>query len=216
MRLKQYKKKTVGTYLSREIIFIVLALILSIILINRGSSKFNKVALSLAEAKTKKYISTVINRATEGVKFDGNLFSLDKSETNEIKMIKYDSYEATKLINEITNNIQGELDKLDNNEYYIVEEIPMGAIFSSALIRNIGPKIKIRIDIIGDALTELETSVKPYGINNALVEVTVLITSNARVIMPLNSEEIHIKNRIPISINIINGNIPEAYISTYK
>ena len=219
MRLKRYQKKTIGTYLAREFIFIVLAIIVSFITIKRLSNKFNQVALSIAEAKTKKYVAKIINEATEGIKFDGNLFSIDKSDANEIKMIKYDSYEATKLINEITSNIQNKLDELEKgygNEDYLIEEIPLGVVFNNAMLRNMGPKIGIKIVTIGDVITELQTLVKPYGINNALVEVTVSITSHARVILPIGSKEIQTKNMVPISINIVNGNIPEAYISTYK
>ena len=65
-------------------------------------------------------------------------------------------------------------------------------------------------------LSELETEVKPYGINNALVEVRVKLNANARVILPLVSKEINVINVIPISINIVNGSIPEAYIASYK
>lgn len=221
MKLKRYKKKTLGSYFSKEIIIIVLALLSSIIIINKLANKFNDTIMSMADAKTKKYISTIINDATDDIKFDGNLFSIDKSDTNEIKMIKYDSYEATKLINEITHNIQDKLNNLENNandkkDSFIIEEIPLGVVFNNGFLRNMGTNIKIRIDIIGNVITELQTSVKPYGINNALVEVTVSIVANARVILPLNTKEIQVKNMIPISINIVNGNIPEAYISTYK
>ena len=84
------------------------------------------------------------------------------------------------------------------------------------MLRNFGPKIQIRLDIVGDVLSELETEVKPYGINNALVEVRVKLNAHARVILPLTTKEIDVNNVIPISINIVNGSIPEAYIATYK
>ena len=57
---------------------------------------------------------------------------------------------------------------------------------------------------------------KPYGINNALVEVRVKLYANARVILPIVTKEISVTNVIPISINIVNGSIPEAYIASYK
>ncbi len=217
MKLKRYKKKTIGVYLSREIMFIVLAIILSFIVINKLSNKFNEIALAIAEAKAKNYVARIINEATEGIKFDGKLFSLDKNEANEIKMIKYDSYEATKLINGITHNIQNELDKLENSDKgFMIENIPLGIVFNNAVLRNMGPKIGIKISMIGNVITELQTVVKPYGINNALVEVTVAITAHAKIVLPLSSKEITIKNMVPISISIVTGNIPEAYIATYK
>ena len=135
-------------------------------------------------------------------------------------MITYNSYEATQLINEITHNIQDSFDEMESvfngHDKFIVDEIPLGTVFNNPLIRNFGPKIQIRLDIVGDVLSELETEVKPYGINNALVEVRVKLDANARVILPITTKEINVTNIIPISINIVSGSIPEAYIATYK
>ena len=45
MRLKRYKKKTVGIYIAREIIFIIGGIIVSIWIINVYYKKFNKVII---------------------------------------------------------------------------------------------------------------------------------------------------------------------------
>lgn len=220
MKLKQYKKKTIGTYLSRELIFIILAFLCALIVINYFHKKFNDTIMPIAEAKTRKYVTEIINNSTDDIKFENDLFVIEKSNDNEIKMITYNSYEATQLINKITHNIQDSFDELESvfngKDKFVVDEIPLGVIFNNALLRNFGPKIRVRMDIVGDVLSELETEVKPYGINNALVEVRVKLKANARVILPLTTKEINVNNVIPISINIVNGSIPEAYIATYK
>ena len=220
MKLKQYKKKTIGTYLSRELIFIILAFISALLIINFFHKKFNDTVMPIAEAKTRKYVTEIINNSTDNIKFENDLFVIEKSNDNEIKMITYNSYEATQLINKITHNIQDSFDELESvfngKDKFVVDEIPLGVIFDNALLRNFGPKIRVRLDIVGDVLSELETEVKPYGINNALVEVRVKLNANARVILPLTTKEINVSNVIPISINIVNGSIPEAYIATYK
>ena len=220
MKLKKYKKKTIGTYLSRELIMIILSFIVALIVINFFYKKFNTTIMPIAESKARKYLTEIVNNSTDNIKFDNDLFSIEKNSDNEIKMINYNSYEATKLINEITHNIEKSFDEMESvfngHDKFIVDEIPLGVIFKNPLIRNFGPKIQIRIDIVGDVLSELETEVKPYGINNALVEVRVKLNANARVILPLTTKEINVINVIPISINIVSGSIPEAYIATYK
>lgn len=220
MKLKKYKKKTPLTYISRELIIIICALIMAFIIINYFYRQFNETIMPIAESKTRKYITEIINNSTDNIKFDSDLFVIEKSSDNEIKMITYNSYEATQLINEITHNIQNNFDEVDSifkeNDKYIIDEIPLGIISKNALLRSMGPKIKIRLDIVGDVLSELETEVKPYGINNALVEVRVKLYANARVILPIVTKEISVTNVIPISINIVNGSIPEAYIASYK
>lgn len=220
MKLKQYKKKTIGTYLSRELIFIILAILCALLVINYFYKRFNDTIMPIAEAKTRKYVTEIINNSTDNIKFENDLFVIEKSNDNEIKMVTYNSYEATQLINKITHNIQDSFDELESvfngKDKFVVDEIPLGVIFDNALLRNFGPKIRVRLDIVGDVLSELETEVKPYGINNALVEVRVKLNANARVILPLTTKEINVSNVIPISINIVNGSIPKAYIATYK
>lgn len=216
MKLKKYKKKTIGSYISREIIIIILSIIMAFIIINYFYNKFNMVILPLAESETKKYIIDIIDMATENIKFDKDLFVIDKDNSNEIKMVTYNSYEATRLVNQITQNIKNKIDIILEKDNCIVASIPLGIVFTNGLLRNFGPIINIKLKIIGNVISELQTEVKPYGINNALVLLKVKISVNGRVILPIVSKDIIVNNTIPISINIVNGNIPEAYIYSYK
>ena len=216
MKLKYHKKKTITSHIAREIILIILSFIIAIIIINYFYDKFNKVMLPLALSETKKYMVEIINDATNNIRFDKDLFKVEKGNDNKIEMINYDSYAVTLLINNITNNIQNKLNNDLNNNKYVIAKLPLGIIFKNSLIRNFGPMINVKMKIIGNVLSELETEVKPYGINNAVVIVRVKISANAQVILPVLSKEINFENKIPISINIVNGSIPEGYITSYK
>ena len=142
-------------------------------------------------------------------------------------MITYNSFEVTKLINNVTSNIEKMISDIENNrmDYYgdidvgeggVIAEIPFGVIFGNSLFSNIGPKIKLRLNLLGDITSNIETEVKPYGINNAYVELRIRLEVTARVVLPFASEKIIISNVIPLSMNIVQGSIPESYISSYK
>ncbi len=212
MKLKQYKKKTLGSHLVRELTIVLISIAAALMVINYFYKQFNRVMLPMAESMSRKYVMEVISSATKDVNIKNNLFSIQRNTDNEIKMIDYDAYEATQLINRITTNIENRF----NNDEYIVSEIPFGIIFKNSILRNLGPMIKIKIKMIDSIISEIESLVKPYGINNALIEVRIKLKANVRVILPIVSKEITVTNVIPLSINIINGSIPEAYIATYK
>ena len=217
MRLKKYKEKNIGTYLSREIMLIVIGIIMAIGIINYYYRKFNKVIMIMAEENAKSYLTKIVNEATKEIKFDKKIFNIVKDNNDEIKMINFDTYESTRLTNEITYNIQDKLDDISiKDNGYIIGEIPLGIVFNNGLIRNIGPKIKIRVDIIGNILTELNSEIKPYGINNALIQINVKIVVKGRVVLPIESKNITIENIVPISINVVNGSVPDGYIGIYK
>ena len=212
--MRQNKKKTIGSHITIEIIIIILGILLALLCIKLLTKRANEIILPMAEVKARKYITEVINNSTDKIMFNDDLFVIEKNNGNEIKMITYNSYEATRLINEITKNIESKLN-IQGDKLYVIDEIPLGVIFNNSLLSNLGPRIKVRIDIIGDVLSELETEVKPYGINNALVEVRVKLYASAKVVLPLVSKDINVINVIPISINIVNGSVPEAYIGSY-
>ena len=228
MKLKRYKKNKVSSYFSRGLIFIIISLIFAFIIINYFARKANEILLPMAESQTRKVITMIINSACDEEIIGNNLYSINKDSNNEIKMITYNSYEVTKLINDVTSNIESKIKTIENNEmnYYgeygdivnsgVISEIPFGVIFGNSLLNNIGPKIKIRLNLLGDIMSNIETEVKPYGINNAYIEVRIKLEVNARIVLPFAAKMVSISNVIPLSMNVVQGTVPEAYISSYK
>lgn len=215
------KNKKISSYIILNIILIILSLILSLLIIVSFSKKSEEILLPLAESKIKKVISLVINHATDDLEYKNNIYTLDK-ENNEIKMINYNTKEVVKLLDTITFKIENDINTISSNKNlpYIENSmygiIPFGIIFESSMLSNIGPKIKIKFEYLGNIVSKIETEIKPYGINNAYVEMRVSLSVTGRIILPFVSKEITIDNVIPISINIIPGKVPDAYISSYK
>lgn len=221
MRFRSYKKSKVGVMISRGIMLIVMSIVMSLVALKYFSVRANTVLLPMAEGKLRKIVSTIINSSTNNLTFDSSLFTMDKDQNNEIRMINYNSYEVTKLINEVTCNIEMELDKLNENkgselDKYVVSEVPFGSIFNSSFLRGLGPKIPLKAEMVGSIVSNIETEVKPYGINNAYVETRIFLEVTAIIYLPFVSKEIKISNIIPISINIVQGSVPQGYITTFK
>ena len=219
MKLRRYKKKKIGSYFSFCIIIIIISLICSFIVIDYFDYRANKILFPIAESKTRKVVTMIINSACDEEIISDNLYVVNKDNNNEIKMITYNSFEVTKLINEVTYNIQNKIKDIENGniDYYgedvgiengVIGEIPFGVIFDNSLLNNVGPKIKLRLNILGDVVSNIETEVKAYGINNAYVEVRINLEVTARVLLPFVSEKVVISNVIPISMNIIEGTVP--------
>ncbi len=237
MKLKPYKSMKIGTYLSLLLIIIILSIILSFFVISYFGKKANKVLLPIAVADTRKIITLIINSSitkqiANNINTD-NLFEIVKNTNGEIQMVDYNSKEVITILNGITYNIQhnlrqiesGDIDAFndmlkdyDNNllKEGIIAEIPFGVIFDNPILNNIFPKVKLKLNLIGDVISNLETEVKPYGINNALIEVRVHLEVSSQINLPFVSERVTIPNTIPISMKIIQGTIPEAYISSFN
>lgn len=206
---------------------VITSLICSFMIINYLANKCDEILLPMAESQVRKVVTMIINSACDESMISDNLYVINRNSDNEIEMVTYNSFEVTKLINQVTSNVEDKLKDIENHkiDYYgetkegengIISEIPFGVIFGNSLLRNVGPKVKLRLNLLGDITSNIETEVKPYGINNAYVEVRIHLEVTARIVLPFVTEKVVIENVIPISMNIVQGTVPDGYIYSYK
>jgi len=149
-----------------------------------------------------------------------DMFKITKNEKNEILLVDFNTVTLNKVIREATINIQDNLKKVemgiidDNNEPNkdgVILKIPSGEIYNNFILNNIGPKIPVKLKILGDMDTRVNTNIKNYGINNALIEITLDITVKEEVLLPISSKEIEVTQTLPLAIKLISGTVPNYY-----
>lgn len=237
LKLKKRKKRSV---LTTVVIIFILILISSFLFIDFFSKKSSPILFSYAESETRKLTTLIINKAVtkqiaSNMEVD-DLFDIVKNNDNEIQLVTFNSINVTKMLNAITSLVQlnlkaieeGNIDLLelpedtlssyDKNKLKegIIYEIPMGAITSSAFLSNIGPKIPVKLHLIGDVVTGVESKVSEYGINNALLEVGINVKVTSKINLPFISKDVEVSTTVPIVMKIIQGKIPNMYLDNIK
>jgi sporulation protein YunB len=148
------------------------------------------------------------------------LFIINKNEKNEILTVDINTPLLNKVILEWAVNIQDNLKTLEQgklntdneqNKKGTVIKIPLGQIYNNFLLNNRGPKIPVKLKILGDMETKVNTNIKNYGINNALIEITLDIKITEEVILPITTKEITVTQTIPLAMKIIEGLVPNYY-----
>jgi len=97
----------------------------------------------------------------------------------------------------------------------IIYELPSGIIFNNTLLNNVLPKIPVKIDLIGNIFCKLNTDIKSYGINNALMEISIQIEADVKILLPFVSSNTKINVDVPIIMKIMEGNVPSYYFDGY-
>ena len=203
------------------------------IVFNFIGKKLTPIIMNYAEKQAKKIAVLVIGNAIDselGEKFKSdNLFITDGKETN------YNTYEINNILKEVSINVKEYLRKLESGELGdiglsdneninvnskklkkgIIYQVPSGVIFNNGILANLGPKIPVKLSLIGDITTDIVTDIKEYGINNAVIELGVKIIAEEQVILPFGTKQIQVETVVPISIKIINGTVPGYYFNPY-
>lgn len=223
-----------STFFILIFIFFITALIY---LFNFINSKISPVLMDYAELELKKFSNLVINKAITkemGEEIDiSELFVIGKNKDEQINTIDFNPLVVNKILTNITDSVQknikyieqGDLEKIDIDQTAlsnydlnklgkgIIFEIPSGIIFNNALLSNIGPKIPVKLNLVGDIVSNINTKVTNYGINNAMIEVSVNMELNEQVLLPFLSKKINLTTNIPIAIKLIQGTVPNYYFN---
>lgn len=234
LHLKRRYRRTKLKKWQLLVISIVLILIVTFVLINRIGTIINVKLMEYAEVEANKISKTIINYAVNDIVMNNletdSLFTTVQNKSGDIQAIDFDAGNVNQLLNDISQNIlkyfrlleKGATEDIDfvkrilpgshKIEDGIIMEIPTGIITGNSLLSNIGPKIPVKISMIGDLESSVSTSVDKYGINNAIITVNVDIVVSEQVILPMHAKKITIKNQIPIAMKVIQGVVPNYYI----
>ena len=216
--MRMYLKRRKKTFNKKSTYILLFILVIAIYIINNLSKNLNHYYLNYSENEASKIITNSILKSVneEVLKRLKNkeLYTVIKNKNNEIEMIDYNSYQINIFLKDITNNVTKHLEKEENRSNNASFYIPIGSIFQNPLLNNRGPKIPVRMELVGSVITGVNSKITDYGINNSLIEIFVHIEVNERVILPVTAKDITITSDIPISYRIIKGKIPSYYSTT--
>ena len=234
------RKKKKSHIILKLIMIIIICVFCAFFLIKKFSNNVKPGLIIYANDEVTRLVTLIINDSINNEmieEFDEEkIFDVIRNDEGEIQLISYDTKNLNILLNSIAVIVQNNLEAIENGDvefldlsdsYFnefdkdllkecIICEIPFGSFSNSSLISNIGPKIPVKITLIGDVATNLISDVKEYGINNALLEVSIEIIVNFRVNLPFISEKITVSNELPISVKIIQGSIPNFYTGGFQ
>ena len=195
------------------LITILVSIVLSFLLISHFSISVSEAVINVAEALIKRENIMMFKKAYSK-KFDvpidaENLIKVEKNSKEEIILVDFNIIDCEKLMIAIIDDMN-EGTNFISTEGYILE-VPLGYVTNSPLLLNLGPKIPVKITTTDVAVGSVNTSIREFGINNALVEIYINIEIETNAILPLKTGTTKEKYSILVASKIINGKIPSFY-----
>lgn len=206
MKLK--KKKSI-----KKKIFITLVLIIftSIAFIYYLSNKVMPTIMTTSKNIVKETGMNIISENVSDKIIDildkEELFRIEKDNEGNIESIDYNTKVVNIILKEVSNISYSNFKKYEKERDGIISYVPILSGSNNIFFSNLGPKVPIKLVLDGNVVTSLQTDVREYGYNSALIEVSVRIEANTEVILPFKSRNEKIVNIVPVSIKIVEGNI---------
>lgn len=215
------------------ILFLFLIL-LSIVIINKG---IKPTLMDIAEIKTTEFATRGINAA---VKFaeEYDFEEITKTETDSegnVSFIGWDSTVVNKINRASTDRVEeffysmnrGEppdyedpqddlhkygdtVDELVDRDPTVVE-IPIGQATGNTVLANLGPKVPVNMELVGNVKTDIIENREEIGINNVLLSLYIHVETDVQIVIPFTTTVKTVETNILIDKHLVMGDVPEFY-----
>jgi len=207
----------------------LIAIALFIYFIN---ARLTPIYVDYAEVQTQRIAAHVINKAinsrtvnvldvndiivnvpsdTKGmIKFNTEIINRASAEIHSLVEAHLQQAESGNLSILPTEEIEFDPQAMESGEG-VVFFVPLAQAANIPLLGNLGPKIPIRFNVIGQVQSTIDTKISEFGINNAVVEVNILLTVNVQIIAPLATRKSVVTQRIPVAMGLIQSTVPQIY-----
>ncbi|MFD3156192.1 sporulation protein YunB [Haloimpatiens sp. FM7330] len=193
------------------IFFIILALVFNIFIYI-----FDKIVtptvLAVADAEMRAKSIEIINKSiieeySKQFKYN-DVVKVEKDIDGNIVMLKADTLKMNKIACDVSLNSQKKLKDLG----YVGIKLPIGYVTKNNILSYWGPSITIKMQPIGHIETRYSSNFESAGINQTRHKIYVEVDTKVRIIIPLKSNDIEVKNQVPIAETIIVGKIPNTAV----
>jgi len=224
----------VSTILMITFILFLGMIVSSIIFINDG---IKPAIMEIAERKTTEFATRGINAAvrfSEDYDFDDivnvslneqgyvSTWSLDSAMVGEINRVSTDRVEEFfRLMNEgrapgddemnLSSGEYGDTPEDIHEKDPTIVEIPIGMATGNTVLANLGPKIPVNLEFVGNVKTDVITKKEDVGINGTLITVYVLVEAEVQVIIPFSTSVKPVSTKIYVAKSVIMGDVPNFY-----
>ena len=178
----------------------------------------------VAASEVRNAASAVIKRAVDSLDLKTeDLIRIQRDSQGNITDIIYDTQRMNELMSRSLDAAQESLNAAEEGEtdphthlvYYdkgIIYSLPVGMLTGSVLLANVGPSIDIRMRAVNSLVGQIDAVSSAYGINSTLLEIDLKISVEMLVISPFLLDPQQIEVKIPLVMQIVQGQIPQLMV----
>ncbi|MBE6158335.1 MAG: hypothetical protein E7159_00700 [Firmicutes bacterium] len=151
-----------------------------------------------------------------------DIIKLNKNNKDEIISIEYDTKLTYKLLKVVTDELyqivsQTTYKDILDYDFDIKDDLviyyPVLLSSNNIFLNNLGPKVPVKIKFLSSLLTNINTKVTSYGLNNVLLEIYINITINDDIVIPYYKDKISKDYSVLLSSKVVMGTLPN-YLGT--
>ena len=207
--MEYYTKRKSHKYIS-FIAVIVLIIIICNTIIMFFDKRVMPSIIEIATIMTKTQTLEILNRKSVDIlsqEFKYNeMIKIEKDNEGNIILVQADTIKLNYIAAKLSTECNKELSDMKN----ATVKVPLGWMGSKGAFYNLGPKITMEIEPLGNIITSYESKFEGAGMNQTRHKIYLNIIAKIRLKLPIKNQDIEVSTQIPVSDTIIVGKIPNT------
>lgn len=161
-----------------------------------------------------KYAITSINNIIQNSLYSSSKniksedFILRSDNNGRLEYLSVNSMIVNNICVETASTVSQNLNNLTTSKI----RLPLGVFTGLPILSHFGPSTTIRLQPIGDATADYETSMTQAGVNQVNFQVWINVHTTVSIVNPLWSKDLEITRKLTLVNTVFNGEIPKTYI----
>lgn len=135
-------------------------------------------------------------------------FILRSDNNGRLEYLSVNSIIVNNICAETASTVSQNLNNLTTSKI----RLPLGVFTGLPILSHFGPSTTIRLQPIGDATADYETSMTQAGVNQVNFQVWINVHTTVSIVNPLWSKDLEITRKLTLVNTVFNGEIPKTYI----
>lgn len=185
------------------------------IIMKMASGYFSEAVKSYTESIVRNYSEALIANSVEDELIDdlnNAKFLIEKYDENgKVSYAYINSLKINQIRNDVILYMDQAINLINDHSDFDHIKIPIGYLFGIKYFFPHNIRIPINLEVIGNQDVELKINTLSQGLNTTIVEIYLDISVDIQVVIPFQSEITTTITSIPLSIEIMNNEIPYYY-----
>lgn len=165
-----------------------------------------KICQKYAITSINSIIQNSLYSSSKNIKSDD--FILRSDNNGRLEYLSVNSMIVNNICAETASTVSQNLNNLTTSKI----RLPLGVFTGLPILSHFGPSTTIRLQPIGDATADYETSMTQAGVNQVNFQVWINVHTTVSIVNPLWSKDLEITRKLTLVNTVFNGEIPKTYI----
>lgn len=192
---------------------LLLALLMLAVLNDRLLPHLEAAALSRATNLMTQAIDGAVDDCLQENDLDyADFVTVETDETGKITSLTSNTAANSRFKRQVVDAVVRQLNAVDSSDL----GVPVGSLTGHPLLSGAGPRVRVRVDSVGDIAAEYVNTFDAAGVNQTVHRVCLEITATMRLFLPGKILPVSVNSSVCVAETVIVGETPDTYLNMEK